>query len=189
MNQKPTDGRVLRTRQALLDAFIELVLTRSYDDITVQDVARRAGVGRSTLYEHFSGKRALLGASLAYPFGVLADTINAADNTDALVRLLDHFWENRTLARRVFTGQMRVLTVSVLVRTIEERLQRARPRITLGMPKRLLAVQLAEVLFAPVAEWLTGGPVCPAPRLARALRASAVALISAPRPAATTRGK
>src|SRR5215467_2047227 len=140
MKRRPTDVRVLRSRQALLDAFIELVLTRAYDDITVQDVARRAGVGRSTLYEHFAGKEALLGASLAYPFGVLADTIEAPDNTDALTSLLNHFWENRTLARRVFTGPMRELTVQVLVRMIEERLQRARSRRPLAMPVRLVAI-------------------------------------------------
>jgi AcrR family transcriptional regulator len=181
MNTRPTDVRVLRTRQALLDAFIELVLTRSYDDITVQDVARRAGVGRSTLYEHFSGKQALLGASLAYPFGVLADTINASDHTDALTSLLNHFWDNRALARRVFTGRMRALAVGVLVRMIEERLRRARPRAPLAMPVRLVAIQLAEVLLAPVSAWLTAGVECPAPRLARALRASALALLPAPR--------
>ena len=181
--------RVLRTRQALLDAFIELVLTRPYDEITVQDVARRAGVARSTLYEHFPGKQALLNASLAHPFSVLADTINQNDNTDALIALLNHFWENRALARRVFTGQMRPLTVGVLVRMIEERLHAARPRSTLAMPGRLAAIQLAEVLLAPVVAWLTAGIECPAPRLARGLRASASALMAGLRPVSTTRAR
>ena len=181
--------RARRTRQALLDAFIELVLTRPYDDITVQDVARRAGVARSTLYEHFPSKQALLGASLAHPFGVLADTINEDDNTDALIGLLNHFWENRALARRVFTGPMRSLTVGVLARMIEERLQPARPRSTLAMPVRLVAIQLAEVLLAPVIAWLTAGIECPAPRLARALRASASALMAGLPPLSSTRAR
>ena len=53
--------------QALLDAFFVLVLTRAYEEVTVQTIAARAGVGRSTFYAHFPGKNALLAASLARP--------------------------------------------------------------------------------------------------------------------------
>ena len=178
MRSKSTDVRARRSRQALLDAFIGLVLTRAYDDITVQDVARRAGVGRSTLYEHFPGKTALYAASLANPFGTLADAVGPLDNTRALVSLLEHFWGNRTLARRVFTGAMRERSVAVLVLLIEQRLRAAGPGLLI-VPPRLAAIQLAEALFAPVAAWLTAQAECPAPRLARALRATAVALTTA----------
>lgn len=70
--------------------------------------------------------------------------------------------------------------MGVLVRVIEERLQGARPRSALGVPLRLVAIRLGEVLFAPVAAWLTAGGDCPAPRLARALRAGAFALMAVP---------
>lgn len=57
---KPTDRRVLRTRRTLRDALISLILERSWDDITVQDVCARADVGRSTFYTHFADKEELL---------------------------------------------------------------------------------------------------------------------------------
>jgi AcrR family transcriptional regulator len=54
-----TDRRVLRTRDALGDALIELMRTKPFDDITVQEVLDRAGVGRSTFYAHYSDKEDL----------------------------------------------------------------------------------------------------------------------------------
>ena len=170
-----------RTRQALLDAFFTLVLKDPYEDITVRDIVVRAGVGRSTLYEHFSGKDALLAASLGGPFAVLADALHPRDNTAALTALLEHFWSNRAVAPGIFAGPMRRRTVAVLARLIEQRLRAdapARPTALL-LPTRLAAIQLAEALFAPVAAWLAGQSACSAQRLALALRKAALGLTEA----------
>jgi AcrR family transcriptional regulator len=50
------DRRIVRTRNALGDALVTLMKEKNFDDITVQDVLDRAGVGRATFYVHFSGK-------------------------------------------------------------------------------------------------------------------------------------
>ena len=173
------DARVAKTRAALLNAFFELfTAARAYEDITVQELARRAAVGRSTLYEHFGGKDGVLAASLARPFGVLADSIEPRDNTVALGTLLQHFWHNRARGRTLFEYPMHTRTVAVLRSLIEERLRRrpASERARLGLPPRLAAVQLSEALIAPIAAWMTGETACTPQRLARALRASAQAL-------------
>ena len=47
------DRRVKKTRQALQETLIELILEKGYEAITVQDVLNRADVGRSTFYAHF----------------------------------------------------------------------------------------------------------------------------------------
>jgi AcrR family transcriptional regulator len=181
VKKKTTDARARRSRAALLDAFFVLVLTRAYEEVTVQTIAARAGVGRSTFYAHFPDKNALLAASLARPFTTLADTVRAADNTPALTAVLEHFWTNRARARGVFTGTMRRHAVAVLTRLIEERLRKegtGRPP-ALPLPPRLVAIQLAEVLFAPLAAWLAGESSCSAPKLARALRRSTRAVTAA----------
>lgn len=49
--QQP-DLRVRRTRDALGSALIQLIQEKPINDITVQDVLDRAGVGRSTFYLH-----------------------------------------------------------------------------------------------------------------------------------------
>ena len=57
------DRRVRRTRSALTDAFLALVVQKGYDKVTVQDILNRADIGRSTFYAHYRDKEALLLAS------------------------------------------------------------------------------------------------------------------------------
>ena len=54
------DPRVKRTRKLLLDAFISLIAEKSFEEITVQDIAARATVNRATFYAHFVDKYALV---------------------------------------------------------------------------------------------------------------------------------
>jgi AcrR family transcriptional regulator len=54
------DRRALRTRQALHQTLIRLIIERNYDEVTVADIAAGANVGRSTFYAHFTDKDDLL---------------------------------------------------------------------------------------------------------------------------------
>jgi AcrR family transcriptional regulator len=181
VEKETQDKRVQKTRQALLGAFFGLVLERRYDEIKIGDILERAGVGRSTFYEHFSNKDGILASSIAGPFQVLADATRPADNTAQLILLLEHFWDNRAIARGILLGAVRRKTTPVLVDLIEQRLKidRADKFASLVIPVRLAAIQLAEGLLAPTAAWLTGDAQCSAEALALALRRTATATISA----------
>jgi AcrR family transcriptional regulator len=181
VKQAIPDRRVVRTRQALLEAFFGLVSERRYEEIKVHDIVERAGVGRSTLYEHFPGKNAILATSLRGPFSVLAGVIRQPDDAAKLVALLAHFWSNRALARAILTGPMRQRTVAVLTGLIEQRLKgdRVGGPNALIIPIRLAAIQLAEALLAPITAWLLGESRCSADALALALRKTASAIIAA----------
>jgi AcrR family transcriptional regulator len=181
MNQQRSDRRIDRTRGALLDAIRELLLNNRYELISVADIAARAGVGRSTLYEHFAGKDALLASSIAGPFSILADTLRAGHDRSRLANLLEHFWGNRRLARAIFVGDIRRKTVGVLVGLIEKQLTAdgLSRRGALLLPMRLAAVQLAEILIAPVIAWLLGESRCTAAVLAASLDRVATAALAA----------
>ncbi len=54
-----TDRRILRTRDILGDALVELIHEKTFDEITVQEILDRAGVSRSTFYTHYRDKEDL----------------------------------------------------------------------------------------------------------------------------------
>jgi AcrR family transcriptional regulator len=65
------DPRIRRTRQMLFAALREHLKERSFDAITMQDIADRSTVNRGTIYAHFKDKFALLEALIAEDFGSL----------------------------------------------------------------------------------------------------------------------
>jgi AcrR family transcriptional regulator len=190
MKDVRADLRTDRTRSALLAAFRELILAEQFEDISVADIAARAGVSRSTLYQHFAGKDGLLAGSIAAPFSVLADTLRPGHDLSKLVILLEHFWGNRRLARAIFLGPIRRKTVAVLVGLIEKQMRAAglSRRAVLILPMRLAAVQLAETLLAPVIAWLLGESRCSAAVLAASLHRVAAAALAAMRAPAAGAG-
>ena len=62
---KNADGQ--RTRQAILDAALDLFADKGYFGTSLRDVATAVGVRESALYNYFNGKEALFDALLARP--------------------------------------------------------------------------------------------------------------------------
>jgi len=62
--QRPSrvDPRITRTRKLIRDALTSLLAEKSFEAITVQDVAERATINRATFYGHYTDKFALLDA-------------------------------------------------------------------------------------------------------------------------------
>ena len=54
------DPRVERSRRVILSAALDLLAEVGYGGLTVEAVAARAGVGKSTIYRHWSGKLELV---------------------------------------------------------------------------------------------------------------------------------
>jgi len=170
-----------KSRTLLLRAFAELVQTRRYDQIQVADIIRGANVSRSTFYEHFRGKDDILASSICGPFARLAHCMVPGANEADLLELLEHFWTNRASARALLQTPLRRKTARVLVAQIE-RLLKSRSNAMTGkpiIPQRLVAIQIAEVLLAPVSAWLMGESRCSAQILAKALPRAANAVLAA----------
>jgi AcrR family transcriptional regulator len=64
MVKRIEDRRIRRTRALLQGALVSLMVEKSYESITVQEIIDRANVGRATFYAHFSDKRSLLSSRL-----------------------------------------------------------------------------------------------------------------------------
>jgi AcrR family transcriptional regulator len=174
MTNGKMDRRSARTRQALTTAFVELILTRGYEAVTVADIIHRANVGRSTFYLHYAGKDALLQESLERPCRGLAACVGGDATAQTLTPLLEHFRGQRRLNRGFFESPLRPLWVKSLAASIERNLAliaragRAARRPPL-IPRPLLALLLAEMQVALITHWLAGAMTVTAEVIARAL--------------------
>jgi len=56
MQENSTDLRVIRTKQSIRDAFIELLEEKGFEAITVKDITTRAHINRGTFYAHYQDK-------------------------------------------------------------------------------------------------------------------------------------
>ena len=55
-----SDKRVERTRNAILKAFKEMIIEEDFNDITIKDLAIRAGINRKTFYLHYESMDEIL---------------------------------------------------------------------------------------------------------------------------------
>lgn len=183
MRAAKADRRSERTRAALMKAFIDLMLTDGYESISVERIAERADIGRSTFYMHYTGKENVLKQSLTRPSLHLAIMIGHDVSPERLLPILEHFREQKIRNRVFFVAPVRQLWVKCLAAMIEPRLA-AVSRLSHGrplLPLPLIALQLAEAQIALVASWLVGNGAVKPEAIAEALiettRASLCALL------------
>jgi AcrR family transcriptional regulator len=132
-SHRRTDRRILRTRDALGDALIALMQEKSFDEITVQDVLDRAGVGRSTFYVHYRDKDDLFLSDVEDFFEHASSVLkrNGASKKRLLPvqELFAHIREARkfysALANSGKMNDVHALGHGFFARSIDERLQMA----------------------------------------------------------------
>ncbi|NMI00027.1 TetR family transcriptional regulator [Pseudonocardia acidicola] len=106
-----------QSREArILDAAGELLLVFGYRRVTIEDVARRAGVGKGTVYLHWSSKLELFATVLVRDVAaIVAEQLAALRADPAEVRLhrtmraLFLLVMHRPLARAFYTGDTELL--------------------------------------------------------------------------------
>lgn len=84
-----TDARMLRTREALRCALLELLENQQLEQITVRDIAAQAGIGYATFFRHHASKEELLNEIAAEEIGrLMALTMPLLDTANTLTACL-----------------------------------------------------------------------------------------------------
>ncbi len=157
------DRRVRRTRLAIFEAFRTLVLSRRYEDIRVADIIAEADVGRSTFYDHFTGKDDVLLSSIEGLFDVLADTVTQRVARERVFFVLSHFWDQRSLSRMVLSNELFFKLSRKLAEMMEMRLKAdgAAPQAA-----RIHATEAAMAQLGLIKVWSAGDLSCDVDALA-----------------------
>mgnify|MGYP003447001981 FL=1 len=89
------DSRVLKTEQAIKEAFMELVKEKGYNQVTVSDICKKSSINRNTFYLHYLDKDDLVGKMLKTAYSTM-------DNA-----LKDYTIKYKTSMRRISEVQIR----------------------------------------------------------------------------------
>ena len=79
----PQQSRAIRTREKLMAALERLLRSQEFEMISVQDIAKEAGVAVGSVYSHFKDKTAFLEALLAYWREQVTARLKTAEEQDA----------------------------------------------------------------------------------------------------------
>jgi len=144
------DRRSQRTRQALGDALVELMMDKGYDAISIKDIIERANVGRSTFYSHFVDKDKLFVSQLDRVVDMLGQHVPQESSNGnpyfPSLGLFQHIKEQWKLYKILVWGT----GVDVLTRHLQKSLSEK-------IEQRLLANRLVyEVPVPIIANFLSG---------------------------------
>jgi AcrR family transcriptional regulator len=162
------DQRVVRTRNILGDALVALMLEKPFEQITIKQVLARAGVGRTTFYEHFRNKDDLFQSDVEDFFrmmgGLLTRTGADPRRLAPVEELFSHLREARdfhdALVAAGKADGVRELATRVFAGSIEERLQAAGVEMD-PADFQATARLLAGGLFSLLDWWIREGMTAP----------------------------
>ena len=163
------DRRVQRTRDLLQKALIELIDEQGYDAITIQDIADRANVARTTFYVHYGSKDDLFmschGAIVSeFPSGLLyslplsREELLSPEVPPGLIAVFRHLEETRARLSPIFHSKDGPLILQRIrdwgAQEIEANLRAAFADVESNLPLIVLATYLAGAQTALAHWWL-----------------------------------
>jgi len=100
------DRRVEKTQSLLRQAFIDLILEHGYEQISIKELTKHAGVGYNTFFRHFKSKDELLEQLMLNVFQELTPMILESNQMDDVFenekRLFKYLQLNENLIRVLF---------------------------------------------------------------------------------------
>lgn len=110
------DRRQQKTRAAIFAAFERLLAQKKYSKITIKDIIDEANVGRTTFYEHFETKDALLSEMCSHLFhhifssevdkdGSHCFPLSQGDSRTVVTHILYHLQDGSQSMLRLMSGE------------------------------------------------------------------------------------
>jgi AcrR family transcriptional regulator len=168
--QPKMDRRVRRTRDALGDALVGLMQQKPFDQIKVQDVLDRAGVGRSTFYEHFRDKDDLFMSDVEDFFEHISMALAERDDPSERVAPVREFFAHLIDMRQFYQALVAAgklhdnmeLAQGHFARGIERRLAQVPRGAKIPESQRAAVAQAhAGALLSLLQWWIRGGMAVP----------------------------
>jgi AcrR family transcriptional regulator len=166
------DARQVRTRDTLLGALLRLLETRPFDQVTIREISKEAGIGYATFFRHYPSKEALLHDLAA---GEIANLLRRAlpilfanDSRRSCVAFFDHVAQHRVLWSALLTGGA-APTLKQEFTEQAKRVAAAHGAVDGWLPDELRVVFAVSATVEILAWWLQHGIGMPVERMAEIL--------------------
>lgn len=116
MNANTMDLRVVKTRAAIQSHFLDLLLQKNFNEITVKDIAQAANIGRGTFYLHYVDKFDLLDKVMEEGLSATVDHFQPQSSFEdgklvpsrligIVLTIFEHFRENERFFRAMLFNE------------------------------------------------------------------------------------
>ena len=123
-----TDLRIIKTRNGLYDALILLLKEKTFEEIKVSDICKKALINRSTFYAHFQDKYELFASliddlkqSLNYELKNINKDLTVKEYYIELIKVfLDHIEGKEEIYRSIMINNKNSIIMDMIYDTINE---------------------------------------------------------------------
>lgn len=162
------DARFLRTRNALIDALLDLLENRPFDQISIREITTAAKVGYATFYRHYATKEVLLNDLVKYEIARLIEIatpiVLLATMRESALATCNYVRERQGLWRALLTGGASGILREEFIRQTTQMHHRTPPRHP--MPNQLQLACSTGATIDVLAWWLSQKPMPPANEVA-----------------------
>lgn len=103
------DRRIQKTKQLIMNAFIDLLAEKGFEKITINDIAERADINRGTVYLHYVDKFDLLDKCIEKYVELLlnhcADSADTTLNASAFQSVFEYLEKNFTIYKLLLSNE------------------------------------------------------------------------------------
>lgn len=186
------DRRQRKTRTAIFQAFTSLLSRKSYYKITVQEIIDAADVGRSTFYDHFETKDALLETLCRELFDHIAQSLldkncsscrftSEGENTSAFCHILYHLREDERYILRLLARERNETFIECFKQNMNALLRDEKffnPKWrSLGVPEDFLIDHISSSFVNMIQWWIRHKMQCDPPTMDKYFRSMMSAVI------------
>ena len=114
------DRRVRKTQQSIIDAFIELLEKKDFEQITINDIADLADVNRSTIYFHYADKYEIFEKCIEMFLKNIFIGCSSESPEELLFHTFSYIEENKEIFQLLLKEKSTGLFHSLLIESIRE---------------------------------------------------------------------
>jgi AcrR family transcriptional regulator len=159
--ERTVDPRILRTRNLLQQALVNLMKEKEFDAVSVQDIAEAATINRATFYDHYPDKFALLECTVGTRFNELLSqrgvTFNGtcASALRAIILGVCDFIASAQLLCSDRPGQMEPHMESAIIAVVRRMLLKGLEQHPSAAPTspQMIATTAAWAIYGAAKEW------------------------------------